>query len=167
MEWLKRNISPYSLLFLAGAFAGVGIAWPVEDFVFNVLDWKLQSGFWGQIAIATFEEGLKFGLVLIALYFTKEWTAKKIILYTVCAALGFGFMEAVVYFVRATVTQPSVMFLFGYSIGLVINLLCHIIFTLPAGLGLAYGYRRSIPLYIPILGFLVSVSLHAFNNIIR
>lgn len=166
LDYLKNKISPYSLLFISGAVLGVCVALPVENFVFNVLDIPLQQSLLGQFSIAAFEEILKFGPVLIALYFTKEWTTKKIIWYSVLSAAGFGLMEAITYSIRELVLFNHFgVFWPWYVCGQIIKKpLMHIIWTIVPGLSIALNKDRWIA--PTILWFIIGVILHTLNNVL-
>lgn len=158
--YLKNNISPYTLLFLLGGIVGVCVAWPVESWVFNSVNFKIQDTLWGEIGIATFEELLKFIPLVLVLKYTKNWTPKKIILCAIAVGAGFGFMETIVYTARFYYMQGS----YGLGwivIGLIISRAMHMIYALAPALMIAYTNKK---VWV-FIGLVMGISLHALQNL--
>ncbi len=175
--WLDRyDPEPGWLLALAFAWGGL-VAIIISFFINSFIGWAIGVGvspLAGQlvslvVSAPVFEEGSKgIGVVLILLCFRKYFDdILDGIVFASVVALGFATVENILYYGREYIKGGIAALPFIFLIRGILSPFAHASFTSMTGIGCGIAresYNTFVRLAMPILGYILAVTLHATWN---
>ncbi|MBS1796434.1 MAG: PrsW family intramembrane metalloprotease [Acidobacteria bacterium] len=177
LVWLDRyDPEPAWLLALAfawGALVAVFVSFiintTVGQTVFSVTrDADAANAISGIISAPIFEEGSKgLGVILLLVFFRKYFDdILDGIIFAGVVALGFATVENVLYYGRGILQGTQMLFVLLIMRG-VLSPFAHVTFTSMTGIGCGISresHNKAVRIFMPLLGYICAVALHAFWN---